>query len=868
MTKEQNKMARKEYKRQRKELKKKQKAQKKLKYKQSRLLYKVKHQSANPNKVLYLLELIGAVIVDTLRWIVRRLVDLVLALVILLLIFSVLIFAVTDKFILPEYYSYVSEVQDILRHSSREDFSIKEGSIIYDADGNVLANLYDTSFLTYLDYEDIPQNVVNAYVAVEDRTFWENDGVDYYGIARVLYRYAITHGNEAHGASTITQQLARTVYLTRDVSIARKIKEIAVARELTNMYSKEDIMEFYVNTCCYSNGIYGIQGAAQSYFGVDAKDLTLAQATYLCAIPNRPSYYNPYEDIERPKERQHKILKDMLECGYITEAEYETAMNEPIELKEQKKVFNDYLSSFAIDCSVRYLMEQGGFKFRYTFVDMDDYAEYKDTYAKEYSNYKDDLYTGGYRVYTTLDSTVYDEMQGYLDETLADYNNSINEETGIYNLQGALTVVDNETQKVIAVVGGRHQESDNTSIYTLNRAYQAYRQPGSSFKPLVVYTPAMERGYTPNSKVHNIDVTEAKKKGANAQKMSGPEMTLRSAVEQSKNGVAWQIFDKISPGAGLSYVSEMQFSHIVPDDYNDSAALGGLTYGVSTVEMAGAYATLANHGEYKPATCLKSIIDKNGNEIFKDYESKPVYTALAADNMVDVCKGVLTVGTAKGLRWNKSTKTEAFGKTGTTNDNKDVWFCGATPYYSISVWVGYDTPTPMKGVYGASYPATIWKNCMLSLIEDKDEAKFEKAEYKDDTEVTGGGSKYLEGRSDDEVLSANYTVGDYRSDRLIGEQVDEIISKMNSLDTKSSNYSSKLTELYSDGQLLVDTIYSQKYTAEMRLKLQTAYENLYGATSEYNNSNNSNAQTGNVVEDVAPTTEQTEQEQVVENTGE
>lgn len=689
----------------------------KIKRKRNRLSYQVK-QKYKGRGFVYGLFLVWAYIIDGLFWFCRMFCKLSFLSVVGFVLFLVF-FRYSKISFLSGYYEKAMELAD---KSVADDFSINEGSVIYDNKGEVLANLYDTRFTTYLSYEDIPKDVVNAFVSIEDRSFWTNDGVDYKGIVRVLYRYVVTKGEESHGASTITQQLARSIYLTRETTLSRKITEIFLARELTNSYSKEMIMEFYVNTCNYGNGIYGIEGAANAYFNKSAKELTIAEVAYLCAIPNRPSYYNPWEDVNNAIPRQKKILYDMLQLGCITTADYEAALRQKIVLEDMEYAYNDYLSTYAIDCAVRYLMKLDNYAFRYEFESMDDYKNYKAQYELDYKDYKHKLYTGGYRIYTSLDRDVYANLQDIFDSILASYNNELTED-GTYALQGGMTVIDNETHKVIALVGGRSQEHD-TRVYSFNRAYQAYRQPGSSIKPLIVYTPALECGWNPNSKVYNIDVSLAKEPGVDVQTLRGQEMTLRSAVEQSKNGVAWQLFDAIGPKSGLSYLQKQQFQRICPDDYHNAASLGGLTYGASTVEMASAYATLANDGVYYEPTCILSFCDKSGRDMFEGDTSLRVYTKKASVTIRDICAGVLTDGTAKNLDWSSFSDMPVFAKTGTTNGSKDIWFCGSTPYYSIAVYVGFDTPREMPGLYGSSYSGMLWRDSMLSLIKEKPIVSF------------------------------------------------------------------------------------------------------------------------------------------------
>ena len=369
-------------------------------------------------------------------------------------------------------------------------------------------------------------------------------------------------------------------------------------------------------------------------------------------------------------------------------------------------------------------MQLDNYEFRYEFNDMDDYSSYQSQYNEDYNVYKQKLYTGGYRIYTSLDKTVYNKLQTIVNDVLATYNNEKTED-GKFALQGAMTVIDNKTHKVVALVGGRSQESDS-KVYSFNRAYQAYRQPGSSIKPVIVYTPALANGWTPDTIVHNIDVSVAKKPGVDAQSLSGVSMTLRSAVEQSKNGVAWQIFDALGARNELKYLQKQRFRNICPNDYNNAASLGGLTYGVSTVEMASAYETISNNGTYYEPTCIVKFLDKNDKDIYeKTKPVKDVYTKSATKQMRDICSGVLTVGTAKNLQWYSKSDMPAFAKTGTTNSSKDIWFCGSTPYYSVSVYVGFDTPRAMYGVYGSSYSGAIWKDAMLYLTKDKKVKQFD-----------------------------------------------------------------------------------------------------------------------------------------------
>ena len=231
----------------------------------------------------------------------------------------------------------------------------------------------------------------------------------------------------------------------------------------------------------------------------------------------------------------------------------------------------------------------------------------------------------------------------------------------------------------------------------------------------------MMQDYTPDSTVYDIDVKTAQKKGVDVSSLTGASMSLRSAVVNSKNGCAYQVFNDIGPKYGLSFATQMEFDRIVPADYTLSAALGGLTYGVTTVQMASGYAALVNEGEFRTPTCITSIVDDNGDELYKEDKAVPVYSSDAAADMIDIMKGVIKSGTAASMKWSSSSSLAAAGKTGTTNESKDGWFCGVTPYYTISVWVGYDTPRTLDSLRGGSYPASIWKDAMLEMTDGMDE---------------------------------------------------------------------------------------------------------------------------------------------------
>lgn len=581
------------------------------------------------------------------------------------------------------------EAQAVMEQSSVEDFQTDQSGEVYDADGSLIALLRNDRNIVYLTADEIPEQVKAAFVSIEDKRFYKHHGFDPFAILRAA-QSLIAKNDITQGGSTITQQLARNIYLTHTVKWERKVEEIFIAMALENKYSKDEILEFYINNIYFSNGYYGIQAASRGYFSKDVDELSLSETAFLCAIPNSPSSYDPLTHKENTMKRRDLILKNMYEDKVISEAEYEQAMAETIELDTSETSFTrTWAHTYIYECAVQALMEVSG---------------------EDYDTCRGRLYTGGYRVYTSIDMETQQLLQDTIDEQLQDYNTM--NANGTYALQASAVCIDNDTGLVTAMVGGRTQE-DISSDY--NRAYLSFRQPGSSLKPLVVYTPALERGYTASTTV--IDSKEEDGPSNSGGSYAGA-ISLRTAVEQSKNTVAYKLLRELTPEVGLSYLLDMNFSSIEPEDYTLSTALGGLTTGASSLEMTAAYAALSNEGVYRLPTCITMITDMDGNiVVMPDRDEHQVYKTDAAHEMTNILEGVLTRGTAKGKG---IPDMPCAGKTGTTNDNIDGWFVGYSAYYTTGVWVGFDSPRGSSAISGATYPVDIWNSFMTSLHEGLD----------------------------------------------------------------------------------------------------------------------------------------------------
>lgn len=606
------------------------------------------------------------------------------------------------------------EAEQLVRSSTVETFKSAQTSIVYAADGTMISTLKGEKDSYYISLDEMPVEVISAIVSIEDKKFFKHNGIDYRAILRAVKAF-IDEGRPTQGGSTITMQLARNTFLSQEKTWQRKVEEMFIALGLEEKYTKEQILEFYLNNIYFGNGYYGIQSASRGYFNRDVAELDLSEIAFLCAIPNNPTDYDPITNKENTYARRNRILDNMLKDGKISEKECEAAKADFVVLERPEALAkNDYVETYTYYCATRALMEQEGFSFRYEFSNEKDKEAYEEYYGQLYTECQRKLYSGGYRIYTSLDLSMQEQLQAAVDETLLGFTET-NEE-GVYALQSSAVCIDNANGYVKAIVGGRSQDF---SGYTLNRAYQSFRQPGSAIKPLTVYTPALERGYTQDSIVVDEPIEDGPK---NAGGGYVGEMTLRQAVERSVNTIAWKLYEELTPETGLSYLEEMNFSRLDREDYRLATSLGGFTNGVSALEMAAGYAALENDGKYRAPTCIVKILDADGNEIYASaQEEKIIYKQNAARMMTDMLTGVLTNGTGKGLALSDM---PSAGKTGTTNDQKDGWFAGYTRYYTTSVWVGYDMPRKMDKLMGSTYPGTIWKNFMESIHENLEPMEF------------------------------------------------------------------------------------------------------------------------------------------------
>ena len=605
---------------------------------------------------------------------------------------------------------FQKEAKQLVASSDEKMFIPSQKSVVYDAKGNMISERSGEKDAEYIMYEDIPASFISAIISIEDKKFYKHNGVDYKAVVRAA-KAMVVNGEITQGGSTITMQLAKLIFMeTGTKTWQYKAKQMFIAMELEKRYTKSQIMEFYLNNIYFANGYYGIESASHGYFDCEPKELDISQVAFLLAIPNSPTYYDPLVNPEHTLKRRDLILKNMWEDGKLTDDAYYAAKAENIVLKHAKRssmVWNNYVDTYVYRCATTAFMEQRGFEFQNYFDSEEEELAYDALYDELYADCQKELYTGGYSIYTSIDMNIQQELQDSIDTALADFADTTDE--GIYDLQGAAVCIDNSTGYVVAIVGGRSQEY---STYTLNRAYQSYRQPGSAIKPLLIYAPSFERGYTLDSLVEDEEIEDGPH---NAGNVYYGEVTLQTAIAKSINTVAWKLYEELTPEVGLQYLKNMNFSQIMPEDYGLATALGGFTRGVSPLEMAAGYATLANDGIYRDPTCIKTILDSDQNIVYASQQLPAViYSETAARMTTTALESVMEEGTGKK---NKLVDMPCAGKTGTTNSNKDGWFVGYTRYYTTSVWVGCDLPKTVDNLKGSTYPGSIWNTFMTNIHE-------------------------------------------------------------------------------------------------------------------------------------------------------
>lgn len=604
------------------------------------------------------------------------------------------------------------------------DFKQHNSTTILDGSGNVLKEL-KTQEQDYITYDELDPLVTDALISIEDRRFYEHHGVDTQGLITVALNAALGRG--VRGASTITQQLVKNIYLTSEVTVSRKVEEMVIAQALEKKFTKHQILEYYLNNVYYGNGAYGINAAAKVYFNKSINDTTLLEKATLVGITNNPSIYDPVKNKDNALSRAKLILKEMYEQGYITQDQYNQAKKDKLEASLNTEAIDNAITdneiALALDSATKILMAQQDFRFQYQFDQAEEETRYKEEYQTAYNKVYQRIIAGGYEIKTNINQDIHNQLQEIVTNALSAYS-SVDEATGLYTKQAAMTVIDNSTGNVVASIGGRDEEGN-----TYNRAFLSNRQPGSAIKPLLSYAPAYERGLLETSIMS--DDRPNNNYPNNVYRSSKGDLTLRTALSISSNVIAYKLAMENASETGepvYQPLAQMRFSGLDVLDDNPIIAVGGMTYGATTQEMASGIATLVNQGNYRTPMNVSSINRKDNNkEIFSqaDVSQRKVYSDDAAYLTLDTMKAVHEEdgGTAHDTTLAHNTYWAV--KTGTTDDAKDLWTVGATPYYTVAVWIGDDTPAAQSSSIG-KITRNIFKETMDLLNDGQEDIDFQR----------------------------------------------------------------------------------------------------------------------------------------------
>lgn len=563
--------------------------------------------------------------------------------------------------------------------------------------------LYDTENRVWVDFKDIPQHMKDAMVAIEDKRFYDHSGVDWQRTAGALL--SLSSGSSSYGGSTITQQLIKNITDDNEVSLNRKLREIFRALNVEKEYTKDEILEAYLNVVNFGNNCQGCQSASQLYFGKDIQDCSIAECAAIAGITQNPSKWNPLIYPDNNKLRREIVIEEMYKQGMIDKNEFDKAMKESETLKF--KGYNQKKEEDTITVQNWYMDEL--------------YYDLKRDLAKEYDISEDAasrmIYTHGLKIYSAMDT----KMQKYIEEVGMNVNSD-----GIYGLQTAMTLMGYDG-RVIATTGSSLKKDSNL---ILDRATQSALQPGSSIKPVVVYPYAIEHNLLTYGSLVKDEPLENYQVGADGSPVEGPtnwylsykgSMSLPDAIEISSNATAAQVMNQITPQAAYKQVTQlMGFTHLDEKDGQEVGALsiGGMTGGVTAREMAAAYQYLGNGGQYYEPYTYYYVTDNDGKIIIdkRDKIPKQAYSVETAAIMNRELHFNVETSHNTPAVYSKIDGWDIIGKTGTTNDDKDSWFCGCSPYATLAVWTGFDQPATNPDT---SIAAKNFQLVMSKYLKDK-----------------------------------------------------------------------------------------------------------------------------------------------------
>lgn len=564
-----------------------------------------------------------------------------------------------------------------------ETLQPNNATLIYDKNGDLVTEIGLENRIP-ISIHDVPPHVKKAFLAAEDNSFYQHHGVDFRGIARSVW-LNLTTGSRV-GGSTLTQQLVKNTFLTQDKVLKRKIQELFLAIQVERHYTKDEIFEMYLNWNYFGEGAFGIRAAANTYFGKDVQDLTIEEAAMLAGLLQAPSAYSPYYDYDAALQRRNTVLGMMARFDHISAEEAEAAKQKPIELSDTTPQERAYAYPYFVDYVTDQLVAEFG---------------------------EARVFQEGLQVYTTLDP----KIQQAAEAAFANNNNfpaSNRDENNILQPQGAAVFLDPHTGHIKAIVGGR----EHIQRRQWNRATRERRQPGSAFKPVIAYGPAIEYlGMAPATIFDDVPIKYSNWEPKNYDDTFRGLITMRTAVALSVNIPAVKALEYVTPSRGVDFAQKLGISSLEDDRHNLAIALGGLTHGVTPLELAGAYGAFANLGVYIEPTAITLVKDARGKVISEPVpEQTRVMKATTAYLITDMLRSVVTSGTGTGAQMGQR---PVAGKTGTTDNRENIWFAGYTPELVGVVWIGNDDQTKSlpRGSYGGVWGARIWREVMTKALE-------------------------------------------------------------------------------------------------------------------------------------------------------
>ena len=559
-------------------------------------------------------------------------------------------------------------------------------------------------------YEGIPQNLVNAFVAIEDKRFYSHFGVDWKRTVAAFANMFLHFYSSNQGGSTITQQLVKNLTNDNEQRASRKIREIMRARYLENHYAKDTIIECYLNTIAMGHGLYGVGVASNYYFDKEVKDLTIAECATLAAITKSPSYYAPDDEPEHNRLRKETVLREMLSQKLITKEEYEDAISEEIKIVASKENLNESdVNSYAVDALIRQVTK-----------DIAEKYNYDEAHAASL------FYNGGYKIYATIDPDIQGKVENVFNDS-AKY--AIKGKDGKL-LQGSFTIMDYNGH-VLGMAGGIGQKTVNLGMSGFNRATDAIRQPGSSMKPIAAYAPSIENNLINYSSIVNDKAENyGTWKPVNWYKSYWGNITVQYALERSVNTIPVYLVNKLSPQVSFDFLTQkLGITTLTKEDINLSPlGMGGTNGGLTTFESAAAYAIFGNGGLYYEPKLYYKVCDQHDNVILDG--NKEPNIALSEDTatvMNRLLQGVVYGGNGTGKAAASAVSNmRIYAKTGTSNDSRDLWFVGGTPYYVASCWCGYDE---QQDISQSTIALKMWSSVMSEVHKGLEVKSFETSEY-------------------------------------------------------------------------------------------------------------------------------------------